>query len=94
MINLTSFRGQYSVSPALNGGDNRQYTIEDNGSHDLNGVTSCGSAVLSGYDALDSLPSYDFYANTEGFERMKKLQPSLFQIHSNQEIDGSRSCWV
>lgn len=89
VINLTSFRGQYSVSPALNGGDNHRYTIEENSGYDLNGVTSRGSAVLSGYDTLDSPPSYDFYANTEVFGRTKKLRPSLFQLHSNHEVSGT-----
>lgn len=88
VINLTSFKGQYTVSPAFNGGDNRRYTIEENGGYDLNGVTSHGSTVLSGYDTLDSPPSYDFYANTEVFGRTKKLRPSLFQLHSNHEVSG------
>lgn len=88
VINLTSFRGQYTVSPALNGGDNRRYTIEENGGYDLNGVSSRGTTVLSGYDTLDSPPSYDFYANTEVFGRTKKLRPSLFQLHSNHEVGG------
>lgn len=89
VIKLTSFRVQYSVPPAFNGGDNRRYTIEDSGGYDLNGVTSHGSAVLSGYDTLDSPPSYDFYANTEVFGRTKKLRPSLFQLHSNHEVGGT-----
>lgn len=89
VINLTSFRGQYSVPPALNGGDGRRYTSEENGGYDLNGVTSCGSAVLSGYDTLDSPPSYDFYAKTEVFGRTKKSRPSLFQLHSNHEVGGT-----
>lgn len=89
VINLTSFRGQYSVSPTLNGGDNRRYPIEDSSAYDLNGVTSRGSVVLSGYDTLDSPPSYDFYANTEVFGRTKKLRPSLFQLHSNHEVGGT-----
>lgn len=86
VINLTSFRGQYSVPPALNSGDGRRYTSEENGGYDLNGVTSRGSAVLSGYDTLDSPPSYDFYAKTEVFGRTKKSRPSLFQLHSNHEV--------
>ncbi|TSK38535.1 Protein NLRC5 [Bagarius yarrelli] len=89
VINLTSFRGQYSVSSALNSGDNRRYTIEENGGYDINGVTSRESNVLSGYDTIDSPPSYDFYANTEVFGRTKKLRPSLFQLHSNHEEDSS-----
>lgn len=90
VINLTSFRGQYSVSPALNGGDNRRYTIEENGGYELNGVTPRSSTVLSGYDTIDSPPSYDFYANTEVFGRTKKLRPSLFQLHSNHEVCDTR----
>lgn len=89
VINLTSFRGQYSVSPALNAGDNRRYTIEESGGYDLNGVTPRSSTVLSGFDTLDSPPSYDFYANTEVFGRTKKLRPSLFQLHSNHEVSGT-----
>lgn len=89
VINLTSFRSQYSVSPALNGGDNRRYTVEENSGYDLNGVTPRSSTVLSGYDTIDSPPSYDFYANTEVFGRSKKLRPSLFQLHSNHEVGGT-----
>ncbi|XP_062860772.1 solute carrier family 12 member 3 isoform X1 [Trichomycterus rosablanca] len=88
VINLTSFRNQYSVS-SLNGGDNRRYTIEENGGYELNGVASRGNTVLSGFDTLDCPPSYDFYANTEVFGRTKKIRPSLFQLHSNHEDDSS-----
>ncbi|KAF4091616.1 hypothetical protein AMELA_G00038910 [Ameiurus melas] len=90
VINLSSFRSQYAVSLALSGGDNRRYAIEENGGYDLNGgVTPHGSAVLSGYDTLDSPPSYDFYANTEVYGRTKKIRPSLFQLHTNHEDDSS-----
>ncbi|KAI5098152.1 solute carrier family 12 member 3 [Silurus meridionalis] len=89
VINLTSFRSQYSVPSTLNGGDSHRYTIDENGGYDLNGVTSRGSVVMSGYDTLDSPPSYDFYANTEVFGRTKKLRPSLFHLHSNHEDDSS-----
>ncbi|XP_053478961.1 solute carrier family 12 member 3 isoform X1 [Ictalurus furcatus] len=90
VINLTSFRSQYAVSLALSGGDSHRYAIEENGGYDLNGgVTPRGSAVLSGYDTLDSPPSYDFYANTEVYGRTKKIRPSLFQLHTNHEDDSS-----
>ncbi|XP_017546628.2 solute carrier family 12 member 3 isoform X1 [Pygocentrus nattereri] len=89
VINLTTFRGQYSVSPPLSGGDGRGYAVEENGGYDVNGVASRSSAVLSGYDTLDSPPSYDFYANTEVFGRTRKIRPSLFQLHSNPEDDSS-----
>lgn len=87
VINLTSFRGPNSTT--LNGRDNRRYTIEETGGYELNGVTPRGSAVLTGYDTLDTPPSYDFYANTEVFGRTKKLRPSLFQLHSNPEVGGT-----
>uniref|UniRef100_A0AAR2JDY9 Solute carrier family 12 member 3 n=1 Tax=Pygocentrus nattereri TaxID=42514 RepID=A0AAR2JDY9_PYGNA len=80
---------QYSVSPPLSGGDGRGYAVEENGGYDVNGVASRSSAVLSGYDTLDSPPSYDFYANTEVFGRTRKIRPSLFQLHSNPEDDSS-----
>ncbi|XP_072551839.1 solute carrier family 12 member 3 isoform X2 [Salminus brasiliensis] len=90
VINLTTFRGQYSISPPLsNGGDNRRFAVEENGSYDVNGVASRSSAVLSGYDTLDTPPNYDFYANTEVFGRTRKIRPSLFQLHSNPEDDSS-----
>lgn len=90
VINLTSFRSQYAVSLALSGGDSHRYAIEENGGYDLNGgVTPRGSAVLSGYDTLDSPPSYDFYANTEVYGRTKKIRPSLFQLHTNHEVGGT-----
>lgn len=85
VINLTTFRNQYSVS-SLNGRDNRRYAMEENGGYDLNGVSSHGNTVLSGFDTLDCPPSYDFYANTEVFGRTKKIRPSLFQLHSNHEV--------
>lgn len=86
VINLATFRGQYSVSPPISGGDNRKYAVEENGGYDVNGVASRSSAVLSGYDTLDTPPSYDFYANTEVFGRTRKIRPSLFQLHSNLEV--------
>ncbi|XP_066541876.1 solute carrier family 12 member 3 [Hoplias malabaricus] len=89
VINLATFRGQYSVSPTHNGGDGRRYGVEENGGYDVNGVASRSSVVLSGYDTLDTPPSYDFYANTEVFGRTRKIRPSLFQLHSNPEDDSS-----
>ncbi|XP_076849761.1 solute carrier family 12 member 3 [Brachyhypopomus gauderio] len=89
VINLTAFRGQYSVSATLNGRDSHKYTLEENCGYDVNGVASRSPAALSRYDTIDSPPSYDFYANTEVFGRTRKLRPSLFQLHSNPEDDSS-----
>uniref|UniRef100_A0A4W4HFF7 Solute carrier family 12 member 3 n=1 Tax=Electrophorus electricus TaxID=8005 RepID=A0A4W4HFF7_ELEEL len=88
VINLTAFRGQYSVSTTLSGRDGHKYTLEENGGYDVNGVASHNPAALSRYDTIDSPPSYDFYANTEVFGRTRKLRPSLFQLHSNPEDDS------
>ena len=54
VINLTTFRGQYSVSPPLNGGDGRRYAVEENGGYDVNGVAARSAAVWSGDDTLES----------------------------------------
>ncbi|KAG9273155.1 solute carrier family 12 member 3 [Astyanax mexicanus] len=90
VINLTTFRGQYSISPPIsNGGDNRRFAVDENGGYDVNGRASRSSAVLSGYDTMDTPPNYDFYANTEVFGRTRKIRPSLFQLHSNPEDDSS-----
>uniref|UniRef100_A0A4W4H8H2 Solute carrier family 12 member 3 n=1 Tax=Electrophorus electricus TaxID=8005 RepID=A0A4W4H8H2_ELEEL len=93
VINLTAFRGQYSVSTTLSGRDGHKYTLEENGGYDVNGVASHNPAALSRYDTIDSPPSYDFYANTEVFGRTRKLRPSLFQLHSNPEIRCMLNIW-
>ncbi|XP_063052945.1 solute carrier family 12 member 3 [Engraulis encrasicolus] len=44
---------------------------------------------MSGYDTLDAPPRYEFYSNTAEAAGRRRFRPSLFQLHANQEDDGS-----
>ncbi|XP_050991390.1 solute carrier family 12 member 3 [Labeo rohita] len=87
-MNLTSARSPFSVS-SLSNGDDRKFSLGGCSSYDTDSVASRSSGVFSGYDTLDTPPSYDFYTNTEVFGRAKKSRPSLFQLHSNPQDDPS-----
>ncbi|KAK9958911.1 hypothetical protein ABG768_011009 [Culter alburnus] len=87
-MNLTTARSPFSVS-SLNNGDDRKFSLGGCSSYDTDSVASRSTGVFSGYDTLDTPPSYDFYANTEVFGRVKKSRPSLFQLHSNHQDDPS-----
>lgn len=84
-MNLTTARSPFSVS-SLNNGDDRKFSLGGCSSYDTDSVASRSTGVFSGYDTLDTPPSYDFYANTEVFGRVKKSRPSLFQLHSNPQV--------
>ncbi|TRY66619.1 hypothetical protein DNTS_034056 [Danionella cerebrum] len=86
-MNLTPGRSPFGVS-SLNNGDDRKFSLGCS-SYDTDSVASRNSGVFSGYDTLDTPPSYDFYTNTEVFGRAKKTRPSLFQLHSNPQDDPS-----
>uniref|UniRef100_A0A8C2JR32 Solute carrier family 12 member 3 n=1 Tax=Cyprinus carpio TaxID=7962 RepID=A0A8C2JR32_CYPCA len=83
-MNLTTARSPFSVS-SLSNGDDRKFSLGGCSSYDTDSVASRSSGVFSGYDTLDTPPSYDFYSNTEIFGRAKKSRPSLFQLHSNPQ---------
>ncbi|XP_059187816.1 solute carrier family 12 member 3 [Centropristis striata] len=51
-------------------------------------VASVGSDALSGYNTLDAPPHYDFYANTASFRPHRRFRPSLFQLHTEPEVDS------
>ncbi|XP_016338801.1 solute carrier family 12 member 3 [Sinocyclocheilus anshuiensis] len=87
-MNLTTARSPFSVS-SLSNGDDRKFSLGGCSSYDTDSVASRSSGVFSGYDTLDTPPSYDFYTNTEVFGRAKKSRPSLFQLHSNPQDDPS-----
>uniref|UniRef100_A0A8C1E7P5 Solute carrier family 12 member 3 n=1 Tax=Cyprinus carpio carpio TaxID=630221 RepID=A0A8C1E7P5_CYPCA len=87
-MNLTTARSPFSVS-SLSNGDDRKFSLGGCSSYDTDSVASRSSGVFSGYDTLDTPPSYDFYSNTEIFGRAKKSRPSLFQLHSNPQDDPS-----
>ncbi|XDV28834.1 hypothetical protein PO909_032037 [Leuciscus waleckii] len=87
-MNLTTARSPFSVS-SLNNGDDRKLSLGGCSSFDSDSVASRSSGVFSGYDTLDTPPSYDFYSNTEVFGRAKKSRPSLFQLHTNPQDDPS-----
>ncbi|XP_073706976.1 solute carrier family 12 member 3 [Garra rufa] len=87
-MNFTSARSPFSVS-SLSNGDDRKFSLGGCSSYDTDSVASRSSGVFSGYDTLDTPPSYDFYTNTEIFGRAKKSRPSLFQLHSNPQDDPS-----
>ncbi|XP_077049478.1 solute carrier family 12 member 3 [Siphateles boraxobius] len=87
-MNLTTARSPFSVS-SLNNGDDRKFSLGGCSSFDSDSVASRSSGVFSGYDTLDTPPSYDFYTNTEVFGRAKKSRPSLFQLHANHQDDPS-----
>ncbi|XP_052438960.1 solute carrier family 12 member 3 [Carassius gibelio] len=87
-MNLSTARSPFSVS-SLNNGDDRKFSLGGCSSYDTESVASRSTGVFSGYDTLDTPPSYDFYTNTEIFGRAKKSRPSLFQLHSNPQDDPS-----
>ncbi|KAG1963864.1 solute carrier family [Pimephales promelas] len=87
-MNLTTARSPFSGS-SLNNGDDRKFSLGGCSSFDSDSVASRSSGVFSGYDTLDTPPSYDFYSNTEVFGRAKKSRPSLFQLHANPQDDPS-----
>ncbi|KAK7152036.1 hypothetical protein R3I94_008390 [Phoxinus phoxinus] len=87
-MNLTTARSPFSVS-SLKNEDARKFSLGGCSSFDSDSVASRSSAVFSGYDTLDTPPSYDFYTNTEVFGRAKKSRPSLFQLHANPQDDPS-----
>ncbi|XP_051953113.1 solute carrier family 12 member 3-like [Xyrauchen texanus] len=88
-MNLTNNRSQFSVSSGPGNGDYRKFSLGGCSSHDTESVASRSSGVFSGYDTMDTPPSYDFYTNTEVFGRARKSRPSLFQLHSNPQDDPS-----
>ncbi|XP_043072702.1 solute carrier family 12 member 3 isoform X2 [Puntigrus tetrazona] len=87
-MNLTTARSPFSVS-SMSNGDDRKFSLGGCSNSDTDSVASRSSGVFSGYDTLDTPPSYDFYTNTEVFGRAKKSRPSLFQLHSNPQDDPS-----
>ncbi|XP_067276513.1 solute carrier family 12 member 3 [Pseudorasbora parva] len=87
-MNLTTARSPFSGS-SLNNDDDRKFSLGGCSSFDTDSVASRSTGVFSGYDTLDTPPSYDFYTNTEVFGRAKKSRPSLFQLHSNPQDDPS-----
>uniref|UniRef100_A0A8C1XQ53 Solute carrier family 12 member 3 n=1 Tax=Cyprinus carpio TaxID=7962 RepID=A0A8C1XQ53_CYPCA len=91
-MNLTTARSPFSVS-SLSNGDDRKFSLGGCSSYDTDSVASRSSGVFSGYDTLDTPPSYDFYSNTEIFGRAKKSRPSLFQLHSNPQIRCMLNIW-
>ncbi|XP_043072701.1 solute carrier family 12 member 3 isoform X1 [Puntigrus tetrazona] len=84
-MNLTTARSPFSVS-SMSNGDDRKFSLGGCSNSDTDSVASRSSGVFSGYDTLDTPPSYDFYTNTEVFGRAKKSRPSLFQLHSNPQV--------
>ncbi|KAL7402151.1 hypothetical protein ABVT39_010531 [Epinephelus coioides] len=55
---------------------------------DGSSVASLGSHALTGYETLDTPPHYDFYANTGVWGRRRRFRPSLYQLHTNPEVDS------
>ncbi|XP_048828420.1 solute carrier family 12 member 3 [Brienomyrus brachyistius] len=67
------------------------YSVDDKYFYncDVNSMASTRSEVFSGYNTLDAPPNYDFYTNTEVYGRSRKTRPSLFQLHSIIQEEGS-----
>uniref|UniRef100_A0A673XNH1 Solute carrier family 12 member 3 n=1 Tax=Salmo trutta TaxID=8032 RepID=A0A673XNH1_SALTR len=85
-ISLSALRSQFSV----NGEEGPKYGFDGNRYHygDGTSVASQNSTqILTGYDTLDVGPNYDFYANTNAQGRVRRSRPSLFQLHSNIEVN-------
>nr|XP_057942768.1 solute carrier family 12 member 3 isoform X2 [Doryrhamphus excisus] len=41
------------------------------------------------YATMDAPPNYDFYANTQISGRKRRIRPSLYQLHANQEDNSA-----
>ncbi|XP_039988108.1 solute carrier family 12 member 3 [Xiphias gladius] len=90
-VHLAAYRP--SVPPSASSGNKTPEGFNESGYYQCYGdgstVTSRGSDTLTGYETLDTLPHYDFYANTEMMGRQRRFRPSLYQLYANPE-DYSR----
>lgn len=84
VFNLCPMRGRCSATGVER--ETRSGVVDGESiSYSGSSVASRGSRVMSGYDTLDAPPQYAFYSNTEVAGR-RRFRPSLFQLHSNQEV--------